>query len=73
MSLDQDDAEQDPAARREAEFELLRRFVDDWLLNVKDASTSFAEETTAPGHVEVGQAFEPCRVRRVKLTRHQAM
>lgn len=63
MSIQQDDAEQDPAARREAEFELLRRFVDEWLLTAKDASTGFVADTTAPGRVEVGQDFQPCTVR----------
>jgi hypothetical protein len=54
---------EDPLAAMEGQFEAARRFVDEWLLQLRDRGAALEDELLAPGPVNLRpEDWAPCLV-----------
>lgn len=53
----------DPLVATEAQFEAMRRFVDDWLVQLRDSGTVLEDELLVPGSANLRpEDWAPCKV-----------
>ncbi len=54
---------EDPLAAMEGQFEAARRFVDEWLLQLRDRGAALEDELLAPGYANLRpEDWAPCLV-----------
>eukprot|EP00884_Botryococcus_braunii_P005535 jgi/Botrbrau1/14983/Bobra.0018s0083.1 len=58
-----DDLDEDPAARRERNFEFLRRFIDEWLTRTQKSLVEGTGSSCRPDSVDADELYlQPCKV-----------
>ena len=63
--------EDDPAVAVEEQFETARRFLDEWLAQLRDTTTKLRKQTCSTGNLQLRQQyFAPCQVCSCKHLRY---